>query len=153
MSPSRKFDSVLRRTLLTAAATTLAGCGLAPSGPSTEGYPQSPPNALFSFDWRPDEPGYEVRFDRGNTLTADNTGSLFVTAEDDTETLWVAGDDSGYDDMGPPVDSFPVEPGASLIHSCERATRLRVVWESADGDSSVAFDSYRYTPTTTEGTE
>ncbi|WP_284009962.1 hypothetical protein [Haloarcula pelagica] len=145
---------MLRRTLLTAAATTLAGCGLAPSDPSTEGYPQSPPNALFSFEWRPDESGYEVRFDRGNAMTAANTAALYVTSDDDTETLWAASEGSGHDEIGPPAGSFPVEPGASLLHPCKRATRLRVVWESADGDNSVAFDSYEYSaPTTTEGTE
>ncbi|MFC7077277.1 hypothetical protein [Haloarcula halophila] len=140
---------MFRRTFVTAAATALAGCGLAPSEPSTEGYPQSPPNALFSFEWRPEESGYEVRFDRGNALTATNTSALYVVS-DDTETLWAASEDAGYGDMGPPVDSFPVEPGASLLHPCDRTTEVRLIWEGADEDTSVALDEYQSRPTATE---
>ncbi|MFC6786111.1 hypothetical protein ACFQFH_09475 [Halobaculum halobium] len=67
-----------RRTVLAAAPAALAGCGLAPSPPSTDGYPETPPNAFFEVDWDPDDDAYVVEFARGNRLTADNTGGLVV---------------------------------------------------------------------------
>jgi hypothetical protein len=151
MSPSRKFNSVFRRTFVTAAAATLAGCGLAPSEPSTEGYPQSSPNALFSFEWRPEKSGYEITFDRGNTLTTENTAALRVVAEDSTRQYWLRQPDYESDEGGEPLADFPLEPGATIVHECKRQNRLRIVWSSADGDSSTVVDEYWHVPTATDG--
>lgn len=134
---------MFRRTFLTAASAALAGCGLAPSGPTTDGYPRSPPNVLASFEWRPAESAYLVSFDRGNTLTEANTGSLTVRSEDGSTTVWVRGEVGDDDRTGAPVASFPLEPGATVTHGTDGPTEVRLIWASPEGDRSVLLDQHR----------
>ncbi|WP_135304069.1 hypothetical protein [Haloarcula amylovorans] len=137
---------MLRRTLLTAASTTLAGCGLTPAPPSAESYPESPPNAFFSYRWLPDRTACAVRFDRGNRLTPANTAALRIRSDDgDGETVWVSRDADAE-------ASYPLEPGAVLRHPVGDATGLRVIWTGPDGDRSVVFGrAVRPTPAAEDG--
>ncbi|UIO99240.1 hypothetical protein Hbl1158_11960 [Halobaculum sp. CBA1158] len=139
-----------RRTVLAAATATLAGCGLAPSPPTTDGYPETPPNAFFAFEWDADGPAYEVTFARGNRLAADNTGRLLVRVDggapggDAVATPWVgAVDGVGGDDLGDPRREFPLSPGATLRVPVESPGTVRVVWVAPDGDSSRAVGRWR----------
>ncbi|WP_348608500.1 hypothetical protein [Halobaculum rarum] len=144
-----------RRTVLAAATATLAGCGLAPSPPSADGYPETPPNAFFEFDWDSDASAYVVEFVRGNRLTADNTGALRVRVADATPdgdavtTPWVGavdgvGDDgSSGDGSGDPRAEFPLSPGATLRVPVESPGPVRVIWVDPDGDRSRAVGRWR----------
>jgi len=141
---------VYRRTVLAAATATLAGCGLAPSPPSTNGYPETPPNAFFEFGWDPDGSAYVVEFARGNRLTADNTGALRVRVADATPdgdavtTPWVgAVDGVGDDGSGDPRADFPLSPGATLRVPFESPGPVRVVWVAPDADRSRAVGRWR----------
>lgn len=62
-----------RRALLASLFPAVAGCSLAPSGPSTDQYPSSGPNVFASFEWVPARSALIVTFDRGNRVTAENT--------------------------------------------------------------------------------
>ncbi|WP_276272738.1 hypothetical protein [Haloarcula litorea] len=132
-----------RRALLAALPATLAGCGLAPSGPTTESYPSSPPNVLLGYDWRDGGSTCEVRFERGNRVTTENTGALLVGSVDaDGRTVWVGGE-------GDAAAEFPLSPGDSLTHALGLGTGVRVVWQAPSGDRSVLLGrSERPTPAT-----
>ena len=155
--------TVYRRTVLAAAtATTLAGCGLAPSPPSADGYPETPPNTFFGFDWDSDGSAYVVEFVRGNRLTADNTGALRVHVADATPdgdavtTPWVgAVDGVGADGPGDPRAEFPLSPGATLRVPVESSGPVRVIWVAPEGDRSRAVGRWRRAsqPTATPGDE
>lgn len=124
-----------RRALLAALSPALAGCSLAPSGPSTDSYPTSGPNVFASFDWRPDRSELAVTFDRGNRVTAENTNRLLVrtSGADAAETVWVA-----REDATDPVATFPLEPGATLTHELAEPATTHLVWESPDRNASRA---------------
>ncbi len=117
-----------RRSLLVALAPGLAGCSLAPSGPSTESYPTSAPNIFASFDWDSDQSALIVTFDRGNPVTPENTGRLVVVTPDadGVETVWV---DRGDTDT---AAAFPLTPGATLRHEIPSPATTRVVWEGPE---------------------
>lgn len=119
---------MFRRAFLTAAPAALAGCGLAPSGPSTESYPESPPNVLLDFAWRPG--AVDVVFERGSRLTADNTGALAVrSTEPDERTVWLDAD-------GEAATAFPLAPGATVRHPVGAGTEVQVVWTAPDRNRS-----------------
>lgn len=141
-----------RRTVLAAATASLAGCGLAPSPPTTDSYPETPPNAFFAFEWVPDDLAYVVEFVRGNRLTADNTGALVaavVTPEDDaapTERLWV-GDpraNPGGGDFGEPRAAFPLTPGAQLRVPADSPGTARVIWTDSAANRSRSVGRWRH---------
>ena len=143
---------MFRRTVLAAATATLAGCGLAPSPPTTDGYPETPPNTVFAFEWDPDDSAYVVEFVRGNRLTADNTGALVVvvTPEDTsatTERLWVGAPDAdpGGGDSGEPRAGFPLTPGARLRVPVDAPGTVRVVWTDPEGERSRSAGRWRRT--------
>jgi len=137
---------VYRRTVLAAATATLAGCGLAPSPPSADGYPETPPNVFLEFDWNPEASAYVVEFLRGNRLTADNTGALRVRVADATPdgdavtTPWVG---VGDDDAGDPRAGFPLSPGATLRVPVESPGSVRVIWVAPGGGRSRAVGRWR----------
>jgi hypothetical protein len=124
-----------RRTLLASALPALAGCSLAPSGPSTAEYPASGPNIFASFDWDADRSVLVTTFDRGNRITAANTSRLAVvtTGSEGRETVWVdrAGD-------AEPAAEFPLVPGATLRHEVTEPAATRLVWEAPVGHASRA---------------
>ncbi|WP_254279103.1 hypothetical protein [Haloarcula marina] len=137
---------MFRRSFLTAASVTLAGCGLAPSPPSTESYPESPPNVLLSFAWDPERSVHEIRFSRGSRVTPENTGELLArTVEGDSETVWVSGERDG-------VADFPLTPGATLTHSVSDRHGVRVVWVAPDEDRSILVGRHRLPSETTTAT-
>mgnify|MGYP006277259485 CR=1 FL=1 len=155
-----------RRTVLAAATATLAGCGLAPSPPTTDGYPETPPNAFFAFERDPDADAYVVEFARGNRLTADNTGRLVVVVSpEDGETverLWVGDPDAdpGGDGFGDPRTAFPLTPGARFRLPVDAPGTVRVVWTDPAGDRSrqvgqlrIERQPQRASPTETAETE
>ncbi|MFC7069093.1 hypothetical protein [Halobaculum lipolyticum] len=151
---------MFRRSLLAAATATLAGCGLAPSPPSTDGFPETFPNAFFAFAWDGDAVAYEVTFERGNRLTADNTGAIavLVTTDDgERSTLW-AGDGpfvgGDGDEPADPRTSFPLSPGARLRLPARRRGDVRVVWTAPDGSRSRVIGAWDRTeqPGTPTGT-
>lgn len=113
-----------RRSLLTTLVPALAGCSLAPSDPSTESYPTSGPNIFASFDWNPDRSALTVTFERGNRVTAENTGRLSVVTPDatDVETVWVGHDGTNS------TAAFPLTPGATLAHEIPEPAKTRLVW-------------------------
>lgn len=117
-----------RRSLLVALVPALAGCSLAPSAPSTESYPTSGPNVFASFDWNPDRSTLTVRFDRGNRVTAENTGRLAVVTPDanDVETVWVAAADTTS------TSAFPLTPGTTLAHEISEPATTRLVWTAPE---------------------
>ncbi|MBX0323918.1 hypothetical protein EGH21_12845 [Halomicroarcula sp. F13] len=134
---------MFRRSFLTGASAALAGCGLAPSGPSTESYPESPPNVFLSFDWRDAESAVDVTFVRGNHVTPDNTAELLVrSAESDRATVWVSRERDGEAE-------YPLTPGATLRHSLGETADVRVVWTAPDGTNS-ALVAAADRPTSTE---
>lgn len=140
-----------RRTVLAAATATLAGCGLAPSPPTTDGYPETPPNAFFAFEWNPDGDAYVVEFARGNRLTADNTGALAVVVNPEggvgepVERLWVGAPDAdpGGGDFGDPRTAFPLTPGARLRVPVDSPGTVRVVWTDPEADRSRSVGRWR----------
>lgn len=132
---------MFRRSLLAAATATLAGCGLAPSPPTTDGYPETLPNVFFTFAWDDDATAYEVSFVRGNRLTADNTGALAVvvtTDESETSTPWAGQNprDDDADGQSEPRASLPLVPEATIRVPVERRGDVRVVWTAPDGTRS-----------------
>lgn len=146
-----------RRALLAALPTALAGCSLAPAGPTTERYPATPPNIFAAFAWHPESSSFTVTFTRGNRLTAENTGMLAVVTEGSEgyeRTVWVATDealaaeDSAADAA---VADFPLEPGAELTHSVPEKTHTRLVWVSPDENRSLAVA--RWVPETEPRTD
>lgn len=119
---------MFRRAFLTAAPATLAGCGLAPSGPSTDSYPESPPNILTAFTWQSET--VDVSFERGSRLTPDNTGALAVrSTEPDERTVWLDAD-------GEAAAAFPLAPGATVRHPIGAGTEVQVVWTAPDRNRS-----------------
>ena len=141
---------MFRRTLLAAATATLAGCGLAPSPPSTDGYPETPPNVFVEFGWDPDDSAYVVEFVRGNRLTADNTGALAVVVSprdggETVEQLWVGDPEgaSGGGDFGDPRTAFPLTPGARLRVAVDSPGTLRVVWTDPEAGRSRSVGQWR----------
>ncbi|QZP38620.1 hypothetical protein [Halobaculum magnesiiphilum] len=139
-----------RRTVLAAATATLAGCGLSPSPPTTDGYPETPPNAFFAFEWNPDDDEYVVEFARGNRLTADNTGALAVVVDpvddgDPVERLWVGAPDAdpGGGDFGEPLTAFPLAPDAQLRVPVDSPGTVRVVWTDPEAERSRAVGRWR----------
>jgi hypothetical protein len=136
-----------RRALLASLAPAFAGCSLAPSGPSTDPYPTSGPNVFASFEWRPERSELRVTFDRGNRITAENTGRLVVTtsAPDVTDTVWVARDDDAD-----PVAAFPLEPGAAVTHELPEPARTYLAWEAPEGNASRAVGAWQPETETTE---
>jgi hypothetical protein len=139
-----------RRALLASLPTVLAGCSVAPASPSTTAYPASQPNIFVSFNWDSDRSELAVRFERGNQLTAANTALLVVRTEADTlhRTVWVASDE--VSDRGDPVDTFPISPGASVIHEMPEPAAARLVWVAPDGNRSRAVA--QWTPPTQSAT-
>ncbi|WP_277555427.1 hypothetical protein [Halobaculum limi] len=131
---------MFRRSLLAAATATLAGCGLAPSPPSTDGFPETLPNAFFAFAWDDAASAYEVSFVRGNRLTAANTGALAVlvtTDETESTTPWVGENPRSDDsDARSPKASLPLVPEATIRVPVERRGDVRVIWTAADGSRS-----------------
>ncbi|MFC7096528.1 hypothetical protein [Halobaculum marinum] len=142
---------MFRRTVLATATATLAGCGLAPDPPSTTGFPETLPNAVFAFSWDRDAGVYEIDFVRGNRLTTTNTGALAsVVTSDDAEstTLWVGGVPGGPsvgDDSTEPRASFPLTPGATLRVPVERRGDVRVIWTAPDGSRSRVVGQWELT--------
>jgi hypothetical protein len=140
-----------RRALLTTGGailtTVLAGCSLAPSGPSTESYPTSAPNVFASFDWNPDRSTLIVTFDRGNRLTAENTGRLRVVTPDPerVETVWV---DRGDTDT---ASEFPLTPGATLRHKIPAPETTHVVWEGPEQQNTLSVAEWHPETTRSEG--
>lgn len=138
-----------RRTVLAAATATLAGCGLAPSPPTTDGYPETPPNAFFAFEWDSDADAYIVEFVRGNRLTADNTGALEVVVDsvddgESVERLWVGAPDADPGgDFGDPLAAFPLTPGAHLRVPVDSPGTVRVVWTDPEGGRSRSAGRWR----------
>ena len=135
-----------RRSLLVTLVPTLAGCSLAPSGPSSDLYPISGPNIFVSFDWDPNRSALIVSFDRGNRVTAENTGRLsIVTPEaDDTKTVWVDRDNSTA------TSEFPLTPGATLTHEIPEPATTRLVWVAPERNTSRAVAIWRSETTTSE---
>lgn len=128
-----------RRALLATVVSALAGCSLAPSGPSTDSYPTSGPNVFASFDWDPDQSALTVTFDRGNRVTAENTGRLYVVtpAAENRETVWV---DSGDADA---AAALPLTPGATLTHELPEPATTELVWEASERPESRLVDVWR----------
>jgi hypothetical protein len=149
-TPSVGLPSMQRRALLASLPTVLAGCSVAPASPSTTAYPASQPNIFVSFNWDSDRSELAVRFERGNQLTAANTALLVVRTEADTlhRTVWVASDE--VSDRGDPVDTFPISPGASVIHEMPEPAAARLVWVAPDGNRSRAVA--QWTPPTQSAT-
>lgn len=136
-----------RRALLAALPTTLAGCSLAPDGPTTDRYPATPPNIFAEVAWQSEPSSFTVTFTRGNRLTAENTGLLAVVADGAAETertVWVATDEALAADDRTPAADFPLEPGAELTRSVPEKTPVRVIWVSPDENRSMAVA--RWTP-------
>ncbi|WP_147441205.1 hypothetical protein [Halorubrum sp. Atlit-26R] len=139
-----------RRALLTTGGailtTALAGCSLAPSGPSTESYPTSAPNVFAAFDWDPDRSTLIITFDRGNRLTAENTGRLHVVTPDPerVETVWV---DPGDTDT---ASEFPLTPGATLRHRIPAPETTHVVWEGPEQQDTLAVAEWHPETTRSE---
>ena len=128
---------MFRRRLLACGVAALGGCGLAPEAPSTPAGPTAPPNVFAAFEWLPDRPAYRVTFEYGSTITPENTGRLSVTTVRET-TTWVSG---RADDE--PVASFPLSPGASLVHPVSEPATVRIVWEPpGDADTAVSLDAW-----------
>jgi hypothetical protein len=126
-----------RRAALASLASALAGCSLAPGGPSTAGYPTSGPNLFVSFAWDLDQSALTVRFDRGSRVTAANTNRLaVVTPEADAETVWVA-------DGTASAAEFPLTPGATVTHDLPQPADTRLVWEAPDRNASRAVAVWR----------
>jgi hypothetical protein len=148
---------VHRRALLAALPTALAGCSLAPAGPTTERYPATPPNIFATFAWHPEPSSFTVTFTRGNRLTAENTGLLTVVTDGSDgyeRTVWVATDEAlAADDLAADaaVADFPLDPGAELTHSAPEATRARLVWVAPDENRSMAVANW--VPETESGPE
>jgi len=140
---------VYRRSLLVALTPALAGCSLAPSGPSTDSYPTSAPNVFASFDWDPDRSVLIVTFDRGNRLTAENTGRLRVVTPDleRVETVWIDRDDTET------VSEFPLTPGATLRHEISSPTRTYVVWDGPEQQNEQVVSEWQPETTRSEGGE
>jgi hypothetical protein len=140
---------VHRRALLTTLVPALAGCSLAPSGPSTDPYPTSGPNVFVSFDWHPDQSALTVTFDRGNRVTAENTSRLSVVTPDadDTETVWVDRDSTDS------AAAFPLTPGVTLTHEIPEPAMTRVVWVAPERSTSRAVAVWRPETATREATE
>ncbi|CDK41028.1 hypothetical protein [Halorubrum sp. AJ67] len=138
-----------RRSLLVALTPALAGCSLTPTGPLTESYPTSAPNVFASFDWDPDRSVLIVTFDRGNRLTAENTGRLSVITPDPegVETVWVDRDDTDT------ASEFPLTPGATLHHEISAPATTHVVWEGPEQQNSQAVGNWRPEMTRSEGGE
>ena len=150
---------VYRRALLAALPTALAGCSLAPRGPTTERYPATPPNIFAEFAWNAERSSFTVTFTQGNRLTPENTGILVVVSETEAglaETVWVATDEAlAADDLPPDaaVADFPLEPGATLTHSVPEQARTRLVWVAPDENRSMAVANWiPDTETQTEAT-
>jgi len=129
---------VHRRALL-ATLVPLSGCLLTPSGPSTTAYPTSGPNIFATIDWDSDREALRVTFDRGNRVTAENTGRLFVVTPgaDGVETVWV--DRHGTDSVG----EFPLTPGATLTHETPEPATTRLVWVGPERQTSRAVAVWR----------
>lgn len=148
--PSVEPPSMQRRALLASLPTVLAGCSVAPAGPSTTEYPASQPNIFVSFDWDSARSELTIRFERGNQLRATNTALLAVRTMTDTlhRTVWVASDD--VSDRGDPVDTFPISPGSSVIHEMSEPALTHLVWIAPDSNRSRAVAQWR--PPTQSGT-
>lgn len=127
-----------RRALLAALPAAVAGCSVAPSGPSTDAYPATAPNIFVSFEWAADRSELIVEFTRGNQLTPENTGSLTIeTFTDDlNQTVWIASDQASV--TGDPVADFPLSPGATVAHQMSEPAQTRVVWTASDRNRSRA---------------
>lgn len=138
-----------RRSLLVALTPALAGCSLTPSGPSTKSYPTSAPNVFASFDWDPDRSVLIVTFDRGNRLTAENTGRLRVVTPDPerVETVWVDRDDTKT------VSEFPLTPGATLRHKIPAPEMTRVIWDGPEQQNEQLVGEWQPETTRSEGGE
>lgn len=124
-----------RRSLLVAGATAFAGCAFGPSPPTTDGYPQTPPNFVGAFAWLPDESAYRVRFDAGNVIEAPDAARVAVVAgEPRVDRTWVGSDD--------PAVAFPLEPGDELTVGVDAPDDVTVVWTAPDENRSVALDGW-----------
>lgn len=138
-----------RRALLAALPTALAGCSLAPGGPTTEQYPATPPNIFAEFAWEPERSAVTVTFTQGNRLTPENTGILTVVTETDggsAETVWVATDGASgvTDSTGTSAAAdFPLEPGATLTHAVPEQARTRLVWVAPEENRSMAVANWK----------
>jgi hypothetical protein len=130
-----------RRALLAGGASLLAGCfplrGEPAPPPSNANYPRM----LAAFEWLPDEPGYRVRMTAGNRFTPENTGAVTVVIDTDDyrQVAWVgtAGEDPD------PAQPFPLDVGDEVVVPAPARATVRVVWESPEGDRSVALDVFR----------
>lgn len=137
-----------RRALLAGLPTALAGCSLAPAGPTTERYPATPPNVFAEFAWHPEPSSFTVTFTKGNRLTPENTGMLAVVTESSDgyeRTVWVATDEAlAADDLAADaaVADFPLAPGAELTHSVPEKAHIRLVWVSPDENRSMAVANW-----------
>ncbi|WP_276261366.1 hypothetical protein [Haloglomus litoreum] len=128
-----------RRALLAGGATLLAGCLPLRGEPAPPPPNANYPRMLATIEWLPDEPGYRVRMTAGNRFTPDNTGAVTVVvdAQDYRRVAWVG----SAGEVSTPAQSFPLDVGDELVvPSAERGT-VRVVWESPEGDRSVALDT------------
>ena len=137
-----------RRALLAALPTALAGCSLAPRGPTTERYPATTPNIFAAFAWDPERSSFTVTFTQGNRLTPANTGMLVAVTDTDggsERTVWVATDEALAAD-GFPADAaaadFPLEPAAELTHAVPEPARTRLVWVAPDENRSMAVANW-----------
>jgi hypothetical protein len=140
-----------RRALLAALPSVLAGCSIAPAGPSTTAYPASQPNIFIASQWDGTGSELTVRFERGNRLTPANTGMLAVVTVGDTRnrTVWVATDEIA--DSGDPRDEFPLSPGARVTHEVSQTAHTRLLWVGPDGERTRSVASWA--PPTATGTE
>lgn len=127
-----------RRALLAALPTVLAGCSVAPAGPSTAAYSATEPNIFTSMKWDSDRSALLVEFTKGNVLTTENTGMLAVTTLIDglNRTVWVASDEAQVSED--PVATFPLSPGATLIHEMPEPAQTRLVWVAPNRNQSRA---------------
>lgn len=131
--PSRRAFLTTGGTVL---GTALAGCSLAPSKPSTDSYPASPPNMFFSFDWHSERSTLTVRFDRGNRLTVSSTERVAIVSEndDEEETVWIGPEEAN------PVTAFPLSPKSTVAHELSTPAETVVYWTPAGESSLLPID-------------
>lgn len=92
-----------------------------------------------SFDWRPDRSTLTVTFDRGNHITAENTGRLFAVTPnpDEVETVWVDSNSTNS------ASEFPLTPGATLAHEISEPAETMVVWVAPEAQSTRVIAVWR----------
>ena len=100
----------------------------------------------FSFDCDPNRSVRTVSFDRGNRVTAENTGRLTVVTPDadETKTVWVDRDSSTA------TSEFPLAPGATLTHEIPGPATTRLVWVAPERNTSRAVAVWRSETATSE---